>query len=125
MINICTNVLAFFIYSGTQCFGGIGNLPQTRLAILRTLIALLPVNFLLCVLQFIFKQNNPEQWVAFKIIVYTGILFSLLYALFILIRNIAQFHRLNFVYSIFSIIIGGIIFLIIAQFLAMLHSVTI
>jgi len=117
ILNLISSFLARFLMLTTQFFRGAGSFSQTRQAILYALIALLPVNVMSCILQFVFQQPNQKEWIFLRLIAYFISIFSLLLAFIFLVQKIAKCHRINKFYAFISVLMSIIITVLISQVL--------
>lgn len=107
-VFIYTSTLA--LWWGAKCLNGTGTLPQTRAAVIWTLVCSIPIGFFLLLLYFVFRHQHLVQLgQIIKIVSFLGIFATLIYGLIVLIKTVSETHSLSLWRAFFSILLGLII----------------
>lgn len=109
---VLTYLLTLTLWIGAKCFRGAGTLPQTRGAVIWTLISTLPIGFFFLLTYFAFSHPNLGSFsTLLRIVSYLGIFATLIYGFNILIKTLAEIHRLRsgqaFAASLMGLILIG------------------
>lgn len=101
----------FVIWVCAKCFNGKGTLPQTRAAIIWTLVSLIPVGFLLLLIYFTFTHPHLGRLsFVMRMACYLGILATLIYGFIVMIKTVSETHRLGLWNSFFAAMMGVAMF---------------
>ena len=109
---VITYVFTLALWATAKSFTGLGTLPQTRGAVIWTLISTIPIGFFLLMVNFAFRHPGLGSFSPLiRIVSYAGILATLIYGFIILLKTMTQAHGFGTGRAFFSTILGLILFL--------------
>jgi phosphotransferase system glucose/maltose/N-acetylglucosamine-specific IIC component len=82
------------IWGTAHCFKGQGTLPQTRGAVIWTLLCSIPIGFFLLLIYFTFRrQDLGSLSLLIRIASYAGVLTTLIYGFIVLLKAVSATHH--------------------------------
>lgn len=105
-------VFTLVLWATAKAFKGVGTLPQTRGAIIWTLISTIPIGFFLLLINFAFRSPSLGSFsTLIRIVSYAGILATWIYGFIVLNQTVAETHHIGTQRAFFSTVLGLILFL--------------
>ncbi len=101
----------FAIWAAAKCFHGRGTLPQTRGAVIWTLISTIPVGFFLLLINFTFNMTDMSSLpLIVRIVSYAGIFSNLIYGFIVMLKTVAETQRFSLWRAFFTTVLGLVLF---------------
>lgn len=97
---------ALAIWPCARLFKGQGTLLQTCTSVMCVLISLIPIGFLLLLVQFLFLVNFGVLSQIVRMFCYFGFLATMIYGFIVFLETISEIHRFGLKRAFFSIVLG-------------------
>jgi hypothetical protein len=107
-------IAVFALWAAAKVFKGQGTLPQTRGAVIWTLISTLPIGFFLLLINFAFRHPNLGLVApVIRIVSYLGILWSFTFGFRLLFKTMAEIHHSTGLRTFAAVFLGLVVLLVI------------
>jgi hypothetical protein len=97
-------IASLIIWAAAKGFQGQGTLPQTRGAVIWTLICTIPIGFFLLLLNFAY--THPDFPWPFTVVSLIAMPINLIYGFIVLLQTVSETHRFGLMRAFFSTVLG-------------------
>lgn len=111
------------IWIGARCLNGQGSLPETRAAVIWTLVWSIPIGFFLLLIYLTIRRPDHSTFtLLIRVASYLGVLATVVYQTFILLTTLSEVQRFGLSRALASILFAIALFVVMGWMLFSLNS---